>query len=1170
MDAVAVTTHEPHLDLHHFSFNTVKDEFIGILNNAETPVFIHKTYPVLDPLVSIGGAVVKLPIDEETLLTLKNTDRKVSEEKIQFGNAEWSPFITKTIDDVYAQMGIEKGVHNPSCRLIRIDVRLPGLCTEKLSLVSVSLNGPSPDGGVCFASAEVILSSAYTGGIAKISWNGKEVGSDGGFSSGVAVLAWSSDAHWVTEDPVKSGHRVSFTYELSHPYCSPALPAEKRLRNSFEDLFASWRAHLVMDAQPYPGPYKLVHILPPKPDEQILSYQALLGLSRMQALKSAASAHGFCVGFGSLIYMIEGTGPVYASYHAPYYGPLTEIVEQQISIVGVKDIDNSAELCWHNSKTCSQEIIAKDYQEILMKGLPNTTRHLSGLTYERRYNPSCQVLLLWSHPHYSHLKYDKGYAYQTHYTTLTNSIKSIVTSRPTISEQKKMDMIFRAFELGRYETKDFEPVCVSIADVACNKWGDSELWCRAVNLLPANRALDAISQTNLLAAVKKFGLDNILSTCVLSVFLEYANESNLDRLTVLDKIAELAGQDPPQKVLDWIDARRKAIASSLQTPVGSKEIIPLIDLAKKCGGLTCLDKVMVPRLLPIASPRFLAKFARYLAFTNDLFPETADTQITDRLVTDLLTAAISRINFFEKVPYKSGMNRYSYANKWIFYGHPILTHEIAQFMVVLCIKTYNHQLVDKIVDRLVETHSLESTVVHARIIYVLLPFILIVCRKPPQTGYSIASTDTIPDSLKRLCRETLILFCTHAPPDYTPREHDLPALCEAIICSAAQDLLRTHLAPKLQEIKGMAFSHWISLVDLIHKNRHRVTMPPGVSFSPAITTIIDQLIAKISIKPAETTHTKITSLIELVLQTDNLPSCTKLFTHIIPPDDASIGPLFIRNVLAKVVPKMAQLLQKRQFDLAAEPFGPVFRRIICLYTDKVLGPKRATRGPEKRSIEGIKEYSCRRGECDLCAQLVKALVSNPEGEIILDQTGAAGCGHILSILKKPIFRLSGLPVATGESNRGYGRKTNTKINKTEAFRDAVVWSCDRDTALALLKSISEDDEVLKTILDSDYDRIIQHLAEPEVVDEPAPFQAKRPPPRPRKKRARPVKEAFGSSGEDQGVVNTGPRQTRAHKPGQTAPSAGQELDTDASDEPPEEPQTKKRRLESLNEEMDVS
>ncbi|KAG5635615.1 hypothetical protein H0H81_010633 [Sphagnurus paluster] len=1044
MDAVAaVTADEP--QLRRFSFNSVKDEFLNILNNEEIPIFIHKTYPALNPLISIGGAAVKLPIDQATLFALRNGGKKVAEEKIQFGNAEWSPFITKTIDDVYAQMGVEKNVHNPSCRLIRIDVRLPKLC---------------PDAGVCFASVEVILSSAYTGGIAKICWNGKEVGSDGGFFPGVTVLAWSSDAHRVAEDPVKSGNRVSFTYELRQ-YYGPSLPAEKRLNSSFEDLFASWRAHLVMDAQPYPGPYKLVHILPPKPDEQILSYQALLGLSRMQALKSAASAHGFCVGFGSLIYMIEGTGPV-SSYRAPYYGPLKDIVEQQISIVFVRELDDlnmddSVWLCWNNLKTCSQEIIAKNYQDILMEGMPRTTRYASGSTYQQKYHkPSREVLLVWSHPHYSNVKYYEN-VIQISYTT-----SSIVTSRPTISEQKRMDTIFHAFELGRYENTNFKPVCVAIAGVACNKWGDSELWCRAVNLLPANRALDAISQTNLLAAVKKFGLDNILSTCVLSVFLEYANESNLDRLTVLDKIAELAGQDPPQKVLDWIDARRKAIASSLQTPVGSKEIIPLIDLAKKCGGLTCLDKVMVPRLLPIASPRFLAKFARYIAFTSDLFPETADIEITDRIVTDLLTVAVSRIDFFAKVSYKSGMNSDSCVDRGFMYGHSILTHEIAQFIVILCIKTYNHQLIDKIVDRLVEIHDLESTVVHARVIHVLLPLIQIVCRKPPQMGYFIASKDTIPDSLKRLCRETLILFCAHAPPDYNPHEYDLSALCEAIICSAAQDLLRTHLVP-----------------------------------------------------------------------------------------DASTGPLFIRNVLAKVVPKMALLLRKRQFDLAAEPFGPVFRRIICQYIDKVLGPKRATRGPEKRSIEGIKQHSCRRGECDLCAQLVKALVSNPEGRIILDKTGAAGCNHILSILKKPTFRLSGLPVATGKSNRGYasGRKTNTKIKKTKAFRDAVVWSCDRDTALALLKSISEDDEVLKTILDSDYDRIIEYLAEPEVVDveQPSAIQALPPRPSPCKKRARPVKEASESSGEDQDVADPGSRQTLARNLGQAAPS--QELDTSASDEP---------------------
>ncbi|KAG5653202.1 hypothetical protein H0H81_001753 [Sphagnurus paluster] len=733
-------------------------------------------------------------------------------------------------------------------------------------------------------------------------------------------------------------------------------------------------------------------------------------------------------------------------------------------------------------------------------------------------------------------------------------------ARPTISDQKRIDSFFRAAELGRYEINELQTVSVAISVVACSKWSDLELWCRAVRLLPANKALSLITRSSLLDAVKKFGLGALLSPMQSMID---ANESNLDRCTLIDEIVVVVGQDPSKEILDWLVERRNVIASSFRKPIGSKEIVPLFDLASKCGGLACLETVMVPRLIQVASPRFLAKFARYLAFTNDIFPTRMDKDVTDRLVTELLTAAISPLDLFEEVKYKPGMNKDAWNDEsWFWFGGANLTHEIAQFIVILCVKTYNHHLIDKVVDKLIELVDLKSVNVHERVIQVLLPFIQVVCRKPPRNGYSITSTNTIPDALKRLCRETIILFCTHAPSNYIPREYELSALCEAIICSGTHDLLRTHLVPKLQETNGFALTDWVSLINLIDKNKHRlISLAPGVSFTSTIATIIDPIIAKTSTKVDETTDTTITTILELALRTNNLPSCPKLFTRILPPEDAAIGPLFIRNVLAKVVPAIVQLLQKRQLDLAAEPFGPSLRRIVCLYVDKVLGPKRATRCPEKQSIEGIKQYTCKRAECDLCVTLVDALVSKPEREFILKRTGAAGCTHILSVLKKPVFRLSAVLVATGMSHRGYGRKANTKITKSETFHDAVVWSGDRDTVMALLKAISDDDEVVKIVLGGDYDRILQQASEPEVIED----LAQAPRAHPRRKRTPLAAQALEDSAEDaeRSIV---PQALDC----ESQIDIGKEHDSTSDRSPAvEEPPNKKRRLES-DAEMDIS
>lgn len=113
------------------------------------------------------------------------------------------------------------------------------------------------------------------------------------------------------------------------------------------------------------------------------------------------------------------------------------------------------------------------------------------------------------------------------------------------------------------------------------------------------------------------------------------------------------------------------------------------------------------------------------------------------------------------------------------------------------------------------------------------------------------------------------------------------------------------------------------------------------------------------------------------------------------------------------------------------------------------------------------------------------------------------------------------------------------------FHEAVSWHCNRDTGLTLLKAVSEDEEVLKTLLSSDFEQATQCLKDPEPEPEPAPV-----PSRPRPRKERPAKAIMPDSDEDRVVEKVEPRQTRSQANKAKLPPVVQDVeDNDAPKQP---------------------
>lgn len=147
------------------------------------------------------------------------------------------------------------------------------------------------------------------------------------------------------------------------------------------------------------------------------------------------------------------------------------------------------------------------------------------------------------------------------------------------------------------------------------------------------------------------------------------------------------------------------------------------------------------------------------------------------------------------------------------------------------------------------------------------------------------------------------------------------------------------------------------------------------------------------------------------------------------------------------------------------------------------------------------------------------------------------------------------------------------MKKHDGFRDAVRWGCDRDTALGILEALSEDEEVLKTILGEDFDSIMQHLDEPEPEPEPEEEPAPAPASRPRARRKRAAKILTADS-DDEEIENAEPRKTRSRAANGQPPladsnfgvSVQKKKQEDSADQLTEEPLKKKRRASPISDE----
>lgn len=103
---------------------------------------------------------------------------------------------------------------------------------------------------------------------------------------------------------------------------------------------------------------------------------------------------------------------------------------------------------------------------------------------------------------------------------------------------------------------------------------------------------------------------------------------------------------------------------------------------------------------------------------------------------------------------------------------------------------------------------------------------------------------------------------------------------------------------------------------------------------------------------------------------------------------------YITNTLVPLVSELRKLAAEHQQPLTSPVFASALRRILCAWTDKVLGPKPAD---SSATIAQINAWAC---SCTTCAAVRTFLTSKPERSQTWHRIGAPTRKHVEGFLTR--------------------------------------------------------------------------------------------------------------------------------------------------------------------------
>ncbi|KAG9011066.1 hypothetical protein FRB90_007521 [Tulasnella sp. 427] len=956
--------------------------------------------------------------------------------EVFFDNPNWNGFVGRITEEVCERLGVNVAASQPRVELYKL------LLHETGSHFLAHQDSEKVDG--MFATIIIILPSTFTGGTVHLSHAGQKAvvdeNEDRFFNT--TVLAWYTDVvHEIK--PITSGYRLALSYNLIHTTKSlrPALTDTSEAIAKIQRALLSWRQNLSNGPS---APKKILYLLEHEYSAANRNGSGMKGKDAhvVAVFESICSEMGFRLGFAlAMCHVAEAEG-------------LWGFEERTMDITELVSLDGvllKERLLREEGNTESNEaeFIPFDLRTKVENGRSDQVeeegyRGDEAVTDCRWYRR--MVLVLW--PEELDEEVLDGKIYLRH---AMKALANTTSVTPTALEMGFFQYGLRQ-KVNYFLQEDKLNVLRSLCTAAC-RWDELDLWTKATSTIFGYESVETLGKELYLEALLRFPPDYILPQISKVLENEQKNKGRLELVQFLE--SQLRAKNAST---DWILDVRNTVIDSLR-PLSEDDIAPLVEFCRNLGGVTLLEKRILPQLRSGHKPKLLANlsvaiFESIHSPGTSLIQSKDDGAIGTVLVKELLKMTIEFADLFEgrytgersrgELPesYRQNVRRW---NRW----H--LKPELAVCLIQSCLQTGNEVLIDDIVTKLT-TKDCDNMILgdESRAEFVLLP----VVKQVQELVKDRKASAGVPSEIQRLYRE--------APPlmlaiEYLEDE-EVSTILRAAADDSKPDVILQSIIPKLQSLPDSRRVFVRQLVAL-GRDIHPLEEPLRL----AVTELVRQVIH--DLQGTNWRPSQAIDLLDFCADNNNIDCCGEVLARIMESRSLIHSDTSWKYMVC--VPKFSSWLAHHGKQPTWEGFPGFFTALIHHWAQRRLGASKP--GDLTSKLLPLQHWRC---DCEHCTE-IRALITDADQEIITRYPEGA-YQHI----EENVFIFgNGLVRLTSSQRSWYG----TDVVKDPSFARAQQWPKNQAIALSAIRAISTDESVLLEVFgERNYRAILGALDEPYI------------------------------------------------------------------------------------------
>ncbi|KAL1704972.1 hypothetical protein EV121DRAFT_204515 [Schizophyllum commune] len=910
----------------------------------------------------------------------------------------------------------------------------------------------------------------------------------------------------VSAKPITSGCALAFHYDLVHTadVARPVLPNNRGPIERIRHVLRSWKQALTSPSVPR----KVVHLLDGRYAAQKLRASALKGLDaqKIEALRMLVKDEGLRMGksdaprmahepaFNLALATIKVRLTGMASDPGPkkkFYDPMhpwrtydangsdsdfndddwedrdiefADVEEAEFSVERLVDLDGK--LIKDEFKVYEDDLdeysIPSSLREAVQEG-DFVKQEYGGWQWdeqkpgwlERHYERT--VLFVWPQAFDldKTVENDIDDALKELDASLFERLETSGSERLRPRERIRIDFLFNVAQEGPHTR--LRDIARRLFTVATRR-RDLSMWLRVADECAPNAAGEAMDYGLVLGAIRAFGfvaLVNALETMFRSL------ESNAPRFSLLQYLHDVSMEEDlsvekPQ--LSWISEQRQWALDHLAPP--SQKDVPI--LAGFVGGPDGLRILQRRRLKPVASADFLRSFAVAIWSEAAKLLDEAAKVVLAPIITDLLSAAISKTDFLEhkqpEPPRPFGVK-----------APPEPNLQVPCAFICACVQTGNESLADGIVKRLLDLSKVERCHRQGIVKNFLLPLVSLV-------GAQLDGHPIRTKPVQKLYKATVDLFLSNIPATPGLSKADAESLVKAGAFQGGAAFLADIVWPSLCALEDRG-SIVLNFVQALHEHRDRILVADGAPTIDAVIILaLQRVIDNSRFEPYSPTQYPAYSgysnasqrnqnltlhLLKLCITYGQIPLCSSVFARLC--DRTLITPAYIQNVLVPFLPQLRYFLDQSKLPAHSPPFDAAFTEIVALWATHVLGPRPPD--PPAHMLEKMGKPSC---HCQSCVDVFTFLNESADRVCRLERIGVPKRQHLEQ-------ELSALARGAATWQVIGGTPQGLLVTKTDAVYKPVRWKALHAQAGAILRSISSDEVELRLIFGPSYQAIVDML-----------------------------------------------------------------------------------------------